>query len=100
MNASLPPSSNTTFFKCFPASIATLAPASSLPVKETPFILLSETNADARLPEMNRFVYNPLGASASSKSSSMAVAHCGTLEACLSKIVLPTIILGAANRTT
>jgi hypothetical protein len=27
----------------------------------------------------------------------MAVAHCGTLEACLSKIVLPTMMLGAQS---
>jgi hypothetical protein len=29
---------------------------------ETPFILLSETNADAFLPEINKLVYNPSGA--------------------------------------
>jgi hypothetical protein len=57
MNTSLPPNSNTTFFKCFPASIAILAPASYQ--LETPFILLSETNADAFLPEINKLVYNP-----------------------------------------
>jgi hypothetical protein len=35
-----------------------LAPASSLPVKETLYSL-SETNADAFLPEINKLVYNP-----------------------------------------
>ena len=36
MNASEPPSSSTTFFRCWPASAATAVPARSLPVTETP----------------------------------------------------------------
>ena len=36
MNGSLPPSSSTDFFRCLPASEATLLPARSLPVRVTP----------------------------------------------------------------
>ncbi len=56
IKASLPPNSNTDFFKNFPAAAAMLAPAASLPVSETPLILSSATRAEARLPEISKLV--------------------------------------------
>ena len=100
IKASLPPNSNTDFFKYLPASAAILAPAASLPVSDTPFILLSQTNSVALLPEIKRLVYSPAGAPASLNISSIATAHCGTIEACFISMVLPAIILGAAKRAT
>ena len=56
IKASLPPSSKTDFLMYFPACSAILDPASSLPVSETPLIRVSETNAEARFPEICKLV--------------------------------------------
>ena len=50
MNGSLPPSSNTAFFSCLPARLATAAPAPSLPVKVTARTRGSSINWPTRSP--------------------------------------------------
>ena len=43
---------------------------------------------------------SPRGKPAALKMSSIASAHCGTFEACLSRPALPAISAGAAKRKT
>ena len=100
MKASLPPSSRVDFFKCLEASVATTAPAASLPVSATARVRRSAITLATWSLEMKRFVYAPAGAPASCSSCSNASAHCGTLDACLTITTLPAIKLGAANRAT
>ncbi len=99
-NGSLPPSSRTVFLMTRPAVDATAAPAASLPVS-----VAAATRSSSRMratrDEPTRSVWNaPCGKPASRKTSSMASAHCGTFDACLSSPTFPAISAGAAKRNT
>ena len=100
MKGSLPPSSRTLFLICRPAVAATLLPAASLPVSVTAL-----TRESLRIPstaaDSTSSVWNaPSGKPARRKTSSIARAHWGTLEACFSSPTLPAIRAGAAKRKT
>ncbi len=57
--------------------------------------------SDATRAEATRSVWKtPSGKPARRKISSIASAHCGTFEACLSRPTFPAISAGAANRKT
>ena len=99
-NGSLPPSSSTLFLMTLPAALATWLPALVLPVSVT---------AATRGSSMTRFTWSvsissvwkqPSGNPARRKMSSIASAHWGTLEACLSRPTLPAMSAGAAKRNT
>ena len=100
MKASEPPSSSTTFFRCWPASEATAVPARSLPVTETPRTRGSAMMSAACSLLAKRLMYASAGTPASWKSCSIASADSGHCGACLSRIVLPASRFGPANRAT
>ena len=100
MNGSLPPSSSTLFFISRPAVLATALPARSLPVSVTAFTLGSRIIFSTASFSINNDWNTPGSKPPSRKIFSMASAHCGTLEACLSTPTFPAIKAGAANRKT
>jgi hypothetical protein len=100
MNGSLPPSSSTDFFRCLPASEATLLPARSLPVRVTPSTCGCAMTCSTSGMARKTLVYTPSGTPASWKHFSMASAVCGLSSACLSRIALPSTRFGPATRTT
>jgi len=75
-------------------------PAASLPVSVTAWMRGSAIACSACAAEIMRALNTPRGKPASRKISSSACAHCGTLDACLSTMVLPAISAGAAARKT
>ena len=100
MNGSLPPNSRTVFLIRRPADAATRLPAASLPVSVT---AATRGSSRTRLvcTEPTSSVWNaPSGKPASRKISSMASAHCGTMEACFSSPTFPAMRAGAAKRKT
>ena len=100
MNGSLPPSSSTDVLIAFPAAAPTWLPAALLPVRVTAATRGSSIT-DLTLSVSIRRVWNtPSAKPARRKMSSMARAHWGTLEACLSRPTFPAIKAGAANRKT
>ena len=60
----------------------------------------SRMRCDARRSRRAASGTRPRGNPASRKTSSMASAHCGTFDACLSSPTLPAISAGAAKRNT
>ena len=99
-NASLPPSSSTLGLIVRPAVAPTARPAASLPVSVTARTLRSSMMASTRL-RADRSVWKaPSGNPALRRTSSIASAHCGTFDACLSSPTLPVISAGAAKRNT
>ena len=80
--------------------LATRLPAPSLPVSVAAATRgSSSTRATASLP-MRSVVKAPSGKPARRTTSSIASAHCGTLDACLSRATFPAISAGAAKRKT
>jgi hypothetical protein len=84
----------------FPAALATWLPAPVLPVSVT---------AATRGSSITRFTWSvsissvwkqPSAKPARRKMSSMASAHWGTFDACLSRPTFPAMSAGAANRNT
>jgi len=100
MNGSDPPSSSTTFLMLRPAASPMLRPAPSLPVSVAAAMRGSSSSLLARLPSMSKVWKAPSGNPAARKTSSMASAHCGTLEACFSTAAFPATSPGAAKRKT
>jgi hypothetical protein len=99
-NGSLPPSSSTVFLIRAPACAATCVPAPSLPVSVTATTRGSSMTRSTSLLPISSVWKTPSGNPARRKTSSIASAHCGTLDACLSRPTLPAIKPGAANRNT
>jgi len=93
-----PPSSSTVFLSAAPARAASARPASSLPVRVTARIASWSTRASARAEGRRRVVKAPAGNPALAKTSSIASAHPGTLEACFRTMTLPAISAGMAAR--
>ena len=100
INGSLPPSSSTLFFSSRPAALATALPARSLPVSVTAFTRGSRMTFSTASFSISKAWKTPSSNPASRKIFSIARAHCGTLDACLSRPTLPAIKAGAANRKT
>jgi hypothetical protein len=100
MNGSEPPSSITEGFNASPAAAATARPAGSLPVIVAAAMrgsrMIPRTGFDPTSSVRKRSGGNP----ASCISFSMASAHWGTLEACLSNPPFPAMRCGAMNRNT
>ena len=101
MNGSLPPSSSTVFLITLPAAlrdVAAGAVAAGERHRRDPRIL-----DDAASPGRSRSAASgstPSGKPARRKISSIASAHCGTFDACLSRPTLPAMSAGAAKRKT
>jgi hypothetical protein len=100
MNGSLPPSSRTDFLICFAAAAATLAPAGSLPVSVAARIRSSSSSFATASEPISSVWNSPSVKPASTNTSSIASADCGTFDACLSSPTFPAISAGAANRKT
>jgi len=83
-----------------PAREATDWPAGVLPVSVTAAIRGSSMIACTAEASMSSAWKQPSGKPARRKISSIASAHCGTLEACLSRPTLPAMSAGAAKRKT
>ncbi len=83
-----------------PASLATCRPAGSLPVSVAARTRGSSMTAWTWPDEMSSVWKAPSGNPARRMMSSIASAHRGTLEACLSRPTFPAIKAGAANRKT
>src|SRR5690606_26256914 len=98
--ASLPPNSNTHFFKTEPAFSATFFPASVLPVKVTALTSGCSMILPTFLPETNKVVKTFSGKPASNTNSSISKAQPLTLDACFKTPQLPAIKLGAKNLKT
>ena len=100
INGSLPPSSNTVFFKHSPATLATADPAPSEPVKVTAAIsglrMTFSTWPEVMSSVLNKFSGKP----ALINISSTAKAEPATFEACFSAMLFPAIKAGAAPRNT
>ena len=100
ISGSDPPSSRTAFLRFRPASVATEMPACSLPVSDTPTMRGSaRTDGTCRL-DANVLTYTSSGTPASCRTVSIAAADRGQIDACLSRIVLPSTRFGATNRAT
>src|SRR6266436_479708 len=100
MKASLPPSSSTLFLISRAAVLATALPAFSLPVSVTAFTRGSTITFSTRSGSISSVWKTPSWNPAQQKISSMASAHCGTFDACLSSPTLPANSAGPANRNT
>ena len=100
MNASLPPSSHTTFFRAAPASWAIALPARSEPVRDTPRTRGSAMTLAICSLVAYTLTNAPFGKPASRKIRSIAADDLGHREACLRMMVLPSIRFGPANRAT
>ena len=100
MNGSLPPSSRTVFLICRPAAAAMWRPACSLPVSDTAATRGSSRTRCTWPGGISRVWKAPSGKPARRMMSSIASAHCGTFDACLSSTTLPAISAGAARRKT
>ena len=100
MKASLPPSSSTLFLISRAAALATAAPAFSLPVTVTALTRGSTISLSTCSGSIISVWKTPSSNPARQRIFSIASAHCGTFEACLSKPTLPAINAGAANRNT
>ena len=98
MKGSLPPSSSTVFLICRPACDATAMPAGSLPVSVAAAIRWSLRMPSTAAAPISSVWKTSGGKLARRTISSMASAHCGTFEACLSRPTLPAISAGAAKR--
>ena len=98
--ASEPPSSSTVFLSAAPAAAAIFRPAASLPVSVTAWMRGSAMSCSACVAGIMSVRNTPAGKPAARKISSIANAHCGTFEECLSTIVLPAMSAGAAARNT
>ena len=98
--ASLPPSSITHFFSCWPALPATERPARSLPVSVTAATRGSRMTAAACSLSMCSTPNTPAGRPASSSTLAIRSAQRGTLLACLSTATFPAISAGARKRNT
>ena len=86
MNGSLPPSSSTVFLMCLPGCAATCAARGLAAGERDGRDARVVDDARATWPEPISSVWNtPSGKPARRKISSMASAHCGTLDACLSR---------------
>jgi len=86
------------FLICLPAMPATLRPAGSLPVSVAATTRRSSRMRWTPSEPTSRVWKRAYGNPARRKMSSMASAHCGTFEACLSSPTLPAISAGAAKR--
>ena len=100
MKGSLPPSSRTDFLMSHPACAAMARPVDSLPVTVTAATRSSASTISTWLASMRSVWKLPRGKPARRTRASMASAHWGTLEACLSRPTLPAIRAGARKRKT
>ena len=100
MNASLPPSSSTTFFRCPPATLAIAAPTSLEPVTQIAATRGSATTSGTVAGGISMVRKSPTGNPALTTASSMASAHAGTLDACLRTTAFPAANAGASNLMT
>ena len=83
-----------------PAAAATSRPAPSLPVRVTAATRGSSTSRPTRSAPTSSAWKTPSGKPAIRKTSSIAWAHRGTLEACWRRATFPAITAGAAKRNT
>ena len=84
----------------FAAPLATLAPAGSLPVSVAALTRSSSTTRCTCSDVISSVWNSPASNPPSTNACSMASAHCGTFEACLSNPTFPAMSAGAAKRNT
>ena len=86
------------FFKLAPASLATVAPPRSEPVRQAPATRLSAIALFTWSYERNKLVKLPAGAPASLTASANAWADAGQFDASFKIMGFPTIKLGINTR--